>query len=146
MRLEPPHTSNSFLSGLLIGAVLILSAGCGRPAPSNEVTKASVVENNTIGASARVAYVDPDTGQLTYKKPRTRSGRDPLELDAAFVESIRSSHEKVIIRELVDGTMLATKPGGFRAAAVATIDADGNLQTTHISADSSEVEGSSDEQ
>jgi len=140
------YPSDKLVLALLLAVVPVLFlSGCSDSATAVS-TEDSQTESEAMTSSARVAYVDPDTGKLTYKKPRTRSGREPLQLDPQFVESISLRADTVKFSESNDGMITAEKPGGFRSAYVATIDADGKLQTTHVTAGAPEEQEVDDAQ
>lgn len=83
-----------------------------------------------IATSGRVAYLDPATGKLTSEPPEGGGG---ILVPQEVLDSIGSFHDNLEITTLEDGTIIATRPGGFKTAVVAVVGEDGTVTTKHVS-------------
>ncbi len=78
-------------------------------------------------ASARTAYIDPVTGELTAP-PATDGVTPALEQQ---LKQIESALPPVTFKVLNDGSMQANLNGRFHSPLMATIDCEGKVSTSH---------------
>ena len=126
----------SFRRTSAIAASVALAIALGLPLLSSLETESVPVqvpaEVRAPATAARIVYIDPATGRLTE---RPTDSRLALVLHEEFVNTL-SSHKGVVVETRQDGTIVISRPGGFRSAVMATIDAGGRVHTHHITKDS----------
>ena len=91
----------------------------------NKIVSVSVVHNKSTAspAGSRIAYLDPETGELTSKSA------DPLESGSSLQAEVNLPPVKITTYS--DGTVQAELNGRFRTPLMATIGCDGELATGH---------------
>jgi len=82
-----------------------------------------------IATAGRVVYLDPATGRLTPEPPE---GIDAIAVPRELLDSIGSFHDNLEVTTLEDGTIVATRPGGFKTALMAVVGPNGAVTTRHV--------------
>jgi hypothetical protein len=103
------------------------SAGAEPDAVQTTPAQTDPTEARGTPAAGQVAYIDPETGQLTTELPA--GARWPV----ATPEFVRSlSKDDVTVRTLPSGAVIASRPGGFRSSMLATLDENGVIRFKHV--------------
>jgi hypothetical protein len=110
-----------FAAALVLGALWSVVAD-GR---AREASLAEARTPGPAGAASR-AYIDPETGSLTSVPP---DGVPALELSAEEIEMLSRSTEGLAVRRSANGAVSVELGNRFRHLSVATLAADGKLET-----------------